>query len=105
MIRWLREGEYVMATYLMFGRYSQDSVKQISPKRTEDATELIRKNGGKLRSGYALLGKTDLVLIVELPDNERAMRTSVGLSKLLGISFSTAPAVTFDEFDKMMADV
>jgi uncharacterized protein with GYD domain len=94
-----------MATYLMFGKYSQDSVRQISAKRTDNAIELIRKNGGKLKSGYALLGQTDLVLIVDLPDNERAMKTSVGLSKMLGISITTAPAVTFDDFDKMMENV
>jgi uncharacterized protein with GYD domain len=94
-----------MATYLMFGQYSQDSVKHISARRTDKAIEFIRKNGGELKSGYALLGKTDLVLIVELSDNEQAMKTSVGLSKLLGISFTTAPALTFEDFDKITEDV
>lgn len=94
-----------MATYLMFGKYSQESVKQISAERTDDAIALIRKNGGELKSGYALLGKTDLVLVVELPDNEQAMKTSVGLSRMLGISITTAPAVSFESFDKMMAEV
>jgi uncharacterized protein with GYD domain len=91
-----------MATYLMFGKYSQDSIKQISIKRTEKAKELIKKNGGEIKSGYALLGKSDLVLIVDLPDLEQAIKTSVALSKLLGISFSTAPAVSMDVFDKLM---
>jgi uncharacterized protein with GYD domain len=94
-----------MATYVMFGKYSQSSIEQISAKRTDEAIELIRKNRGKLKSGYATLGKTDLVLIVEFPDNERAMKTSVGLSKMLGISIVTAPAVTFDEFDKIVGDL
>lgn len=94
-----------MATYLMFGKYSQDSVKQISASRTDQAIALIRKNGGELKSGYALLGKTDLVLVVELPDNQQAIKTSVGLSKLLGISFMTAPAVSFEDFDKIMEGV
>jgi uncharacterized protein with GYD domain len=91
-----------MATYIMFGNYSLDSIKQISEKRTEKAKELIRKNGGEIKSGYSLLGKTDLVLIVELPDSEKAMKTSVALSKLLGISFTTAPAVSMENFDKLM---
>ena len=91
-----------MATYMMFGRYSHDLVKQISTNRTAKAMELVKKNGGEIKSGYALLGKTDLVLLVELPDLERAMKTSVALSKLLGISFTTSPAVSMDEFDKLM---
>jgi uncharacterized protein with GYD domain len=94
-----------MATYIMFGKYSQDSIKQISKKRTDKAKELIKKNGGEIKSGYALLGKTDLVLIVELPDSEQALRTSVALSKMLGISFTSAPAVSMDTFDKLMEGV
>ena len=91
-----------MATYFMFGKYSLDAVKAISPKRTDDAVSLIKQNGGELKSGYALLGDVDLVLIVDLPDTERAMKTSAALGKLLGISFSTAPAVSMAEFDKFM---
>jgi hypothetical protein len=33
------------------------------------------------------------------------MKASVGLNKLLGISFTTLPAVSLEEFDKMMEDV
>ena len=91
-----------MATYIMFGKYSQDSIKQISTKRTEKAKQLFKKYGGEIKSGYALLGKFDLVLIVELPDTEQAMKTSVALSKMLGISFTTAPAVSMADFDKFM---
>ena len=91
-----------MATYLMFGKYSLEAVKAISAKRTDEATALIKQQGGELKAGYALLGDIDLVLIVDLPDTERAMKTSAALSKLLGISFSTAPAVSVEAFDKIM---
>jgi uncharacterized protein with GYD domain len=93
-----------MATYLMFGKYSQASMKEISAERTGNAISVIEKHGGKLTAGYAMLGRKDLVLIVDLPSNEQAMKTSVALSKLLGIGFSTAPAVTIDAFDKLMED-
>jgi uncharacterized protein with GYD domain len=94
-----------MTTFFMFGKYSGESVKKISSKRTKEATELIQKNGGEVKAGYALLGKYDLVLIVDLPNKEQAMKTSVGLTRMLGISFSTAPAVTVEEFDQLMKDV
>ncbi len=94
-----------MATYMMFGKYSQDSIRKISTKRTKEAEELVGKNGGELKSGYALLGKTDIVLIVEMPDNDQAMKTSAALSKMLGISFTTAPAVSVEDFDKLMEGV
>jgi len=91
-----------MATYLMFGKYSLEAVKAISAKRTDRTIALIKQNGGELKAGYALLGDIDLVLIVDLPDTEGAMKTSVALSKLLGISFSTVPAVNVADFDKLM---
>ncbi len=91
-----------MATFFMFGKYSLEAVKAINPKRTDRAAELIKQNGGQLKAGYALLGKTDLILIVELPDIGAAMKTSAALSKYLGISFNTAPAVSVEEFDKLM---
>ena len=94
-----------MATYLMFGRYSLEAVKEISAKRTEKAVALIEKHGGELQSGYALLGENDVLLIVDFPDMEQAMKTSVGLAKLLGLSFTTSPAVTVEAFDKMMEEV
>jgi uncharacterized protein with GYD domain len=92
-----------MATYLMFGKYSKDSIGQISAARTKSAAAAIGDCGGQLKSGYALLGEKDLVLIAELPSTEAAMKASVALSKLLGIGFTTAPAVTVDEFDKLFA--
>ncbi len=91
-----------MATYVMFGKYSIDATKSISVKRTNQTIALIKKYGGELKAGYALLGKVDLVLVVDLPDTERAMQTSAALTKLLGISFTTAPAVSLEQFDKLM---
>ena len=44
----------------------------------------------------------DLILILDFPDTQKAMKTSVGLTKMLGIAFTTAPAVSVEEFDKLM---
>jgi uncharacterized protein with GYD domain len=94
-----------MATYLMLGQYSEGSVKEISAKRTKDALAMVKQYGGKVKDGYAMLGEQDLLLILEAKDNPTAMKISVGLSKLLGIAFTTAPAVSMEEFDKLMNSV
>jgi len=91
-----------MATYFMFGKYSMEGMKGISADRTDKSIALIKENGGELKAGYALLGDIDLILIVEMPDTGQAMKTSAALSKLLGVSFTTAPAVSAEEFDKLM---
>ena len=91
-----------MATYLMLGQYSGGSVKKISAQRTKDAMALVKQYGGKVKDGYAMLGEQDLLLILEAKDTSTALQISVGLSKLLDIAFTTAPAVSMDEFDKLM---
>lgn len=91
-----------MATYLMLGSYSLESLAAISAKRSDEARAVIKENGGQMKAGYALLGDTDLAIILELPDTERAIKTSVALSKLLGVSFRTVPAVTVEEFDRLV---
>jgi len=91
-----------MATYIMFGQYSGGSVKEISAKRTKDALALVKQYGGKVKDGYAMLGDQDLLIILEAKDNSTAMKISVGLSNLLDIAFTTAPAVSMDEFDKLV---
>ena len=91
-----------MATYFMFGKYSPEGMKGISAGRTKKTLDLIKKNGGTFKAGYALLGDVDLILILDLPDTGKVMKTSAALGKLLGVSFSTAPAVSVDEFDMLM---
>jgi uncharacterized protein with GYD domain len=92
-----------MGTYLLFGQYTQDALKKISARRTAGAAAVIKKHGGELKSGYALLGEVDLVLIADFPDNTKAMKASIELTRQLGIGFRTAPAVSVEYFDSMMA--
>lgn len=91
-----------MATYIMFGKYALESLNRISVERSDQAVALVKQNGREFKAGYALLGDTDLVVILDLPDMERAMKTSVASSRLLGVSFSTMPAVTVEEFDRLL---
>jgi uncharacterized protein with GYD domain len=91
-----------MAIYMMFGKYSSEALKGISPERTQKAVRVIEEQGGKIHSMYAVLGEHDLVFTVDFPDTEKAMAASVALHKLTGISFSTSPVVDVEQFDRMI---
>jgi uncharacterized protein with GYD domain len=91
-----------MATYVMLGKYTSEALKGASADRTKKAASVIEKAGGKIRSMYALLGRYDLVLIVDLPDNGQAIKVSAELAKMTGVGFTTSPALTVDEFDKIV---
>jgi len=94
-----------MATYFMFGKYSVDAIKAISAERTQKVIDVVKKSGGEVQSMHALLGEKDLVFVVSFPGMEQAIQASVALSKMTGIAFTTAPAVTVEDFDKLMAKV
>jgi uncharacterized protein with GYD domain len=94
-----------MNTFIMFGKYSIESVKAINAERTKNGINLIKKFGGEVQSMYALLGEKDLVFTVTFPGIEQALKASVALSKATGISFTTSPAVTVEKFDKMMTEI
>ena len=93
-----------MPIFMMFGKYSSEALKGISSERTDKAVEVIKKNGGKVISMYAVLGEHDLVFTLDFPDSEKALATSVALNKLTGISFTTSPVVEVEKFDKLIAE-
>jgi len=92
-----------MATYMLFGTYSVESLKSISAARTHQAKTTIEKLKGSVKGIYALLGEYDLVLIVDLPGVKEAMQASIELGKLTGIGFTTSAAVPVEEFDTMVS--
>jgi uncharacterized protein with GYD domain len=91
-----------MSKFLMLGKYSLEAIKGISAERTDKAVEVIENSGGKVEAMYALLGNYDLALVIDFPTTSDAMKASIGLTKLTGISFTTSAAVTVEEFDKIV---
>jgi uncharacterized protein with GYD domain len=94
-----------MPIFMMFGKYDQDSLKGVSAERTKKAVEIIKNNGGKVISMYAVLGEHDLVLTLDFPDAEKALAASVALNILTGISFATSPVVDVEQFDRLVSEV
>lgn len=93
-----------MPIFLMFGKYSSEALKGISAERTDKARALIEKNGGKIKSMFAVLGEHDLVFTIDFPDSEKALAASVALNRLTGITFTTSPVVDVAEFDRLMGE-
>jgi len=92
-----------MAKFFMYGKYSKEALGDISKDRTGKALDVIAKAGGKVNSMYALLGKYDIVLITEFPSVAEVMKASIALNKLTNIAFTSFPAISIEEFDKVMA--
>ncbi len=90
-----------MATFVMCGKYTSESLKEISVERTTKVVKLVKELGGEIKSMYAILGEYDLIFIADLPNVSKAMKASLALTQMLGIIFSTFPALKIEEFDSL----
>ena len=91
-----------MAIFFMFGKYTAEARREISAKRTQQAVREIKKLGGEVNAMHALLGPYDLLFCITLPGIEDAIKASLALSDLTGVSFTTYPAVTVEVFDTLV---
>ncbi len=91
-----------MAKFLLLGKYSLEGIKGITATRTKKVIDTIEKSGGKIDLMYALLGSYDIAFAVDFPGHSEVMKVSITLSKITGITFTTFPAFSVEEFDKMM---
>ena len=64
--------------------------------------DFVTALGGEVNAMHVLLGEYDLCFCVTLPGIEEAMKASVALGRLTGISFTTCPAVTVEAFDSLV---
>jgi uncharacterized protein with GYD domain len=92
-----------MPIFMMFGKYTPEAMRNMSPQRTDQAVQLIQDNGGKVISMYAVMGEHDLVFTLDFADAESAFATSVALNKMTGIAFTTSPVVEVEMFDRLIA--
>ncbi len=91
-----------MAKYYLFGKYSAEALKGISADRTKKFVEMTEKLGGKVISMDVTLGCKDVVIAVDMPNTGSVMKLSVGMAKLSGIGLTSSPALSVEEFDKLM---
>jgi len=93
-----------MSTFIFCGKYSSEALKGMSSTRTSEALKLIKKFDGEVQSMYAMVGQKDLVFIINFPHTNEALKASVALFKLTGISFETSELIPVDKFDKLMSE-
>ncbi len=90
-------------TYLAMLKYTAEGVKGIGAARTTEVKEAIKRVGGKFLDGYELLGRYDAMIIAEYPDEKAAIKATIALNKLIGVTSDTMVAIQIDEFDQDLA--
>jgi len=96
-----------MATYIMFGNYTQQGMDKIkaAPTRIDTAREVMYKLGAELKQWYLLMGQYDFALIVEAPDDETMAKLVLAIGSHGNIRTQTARAFTEEEFRQLVTDL
>jgi uncharacterized protein with GYD domain len=96
-----------MPTYIALATYTQKGVEDIkgSPKRLDAFKDALKKANGELKSFHLTMGRYDIVLIYELPDDEAAAKVALNLGSLGSIRTETLRAFTEGEYRKIVGAV
>src|SRR5208282_1193090 len=93
-----------MAKYLFQATYSAEGAKGLlgegGTKRRDAATKAIKAAGGKVEAFYFTFGKSDAIVIVDLPDNVRAAAVALAINASGVVTTSTTVLLTPAEIDE-----
>jgi uncharacterized protein with GYD domain len=93
-----------MPTYIVLGRFTDQGVRNVKEtlKRAEAAREIARKLGATVKDQYWTLGKYDIALTLEAPDDGTATAFDLSIAALGNIHTHTLRAFGSDEMGKIL---
>ncbi len=93
-----------MAKYMVQATYTAEGAKGLlaegGTKRRDAAVKAIKGAGGKVEAFYFAFGKSDAVVIVDLPDNVSAAAASLAINASGAVTTSTTVLLTPNEIDE-----
>ncbi|MSS72594.1 MAG: GYD domain-containing protein [Candidatus Latescibacteria bacterium] len=96
-----------MVTYIMLLNWTQQGIQDIknSPKRVDSAKKAFRGAGAKLKEFYMAMGRYDMAVIAEAPDEETMARVALMLSSAGNVRTETLKAFTEAEYRKIIGSL
>ncbi len=94
-----------MVTYVMLLNWTDQGIRNVkdSPKRLDAVKKLAKEMGGEVKSFYMTLGVYDVVLIVEMPNNDKLASFALKLGSLGNMRSTTLKAFPEDDYRRIMA--
>ncbi|NIN64670.1 MAG: GYD domain-containing protein [Anaerolineae bacterium] len=96
-----------MPTYITLGNFTQQGIEKIreSPSRLDAAKESFGSMGAGIKDFYLVMGRYDLVVVSEAPDDETATKLAMATGSLGNVRTETLRAFTEDEYRQMIAEL
>jgi uncharacterized protein with GYD domain len=96
-----------MATYMVLGSYTQQGIEGIKdrPARRERVMKRLKDNGCELISAHMAMGRFDLVLMVDAPNDAAVAKVVLGMGASGNVSTETVRLFNESEVDGIIAAV
>ena len=94
-----------MPTYITLTNYTQKGIENIkeSPARLDKVKEAMRAAGGELKAFYLAMGRYDMVVISEAPNDEAYAATMLAIGAAGAVRSETLKAFTEEEYRNIIA--
>ena len=96
-----------MATYIVLTNYTDQGIRTVkdTTKRADAVRDLAKKFGATVREFYWTMGKYDLVVIFDAPDDAAMTALSLTIAQAGNVRTQTMRAFSRDEVNGMLAKV
>lgn len=96
-----------MPTYINLFTYTQRGIEHIkeAPQRVEQAKRAFAGMGAKLKEFYLVMGRFDVIIVSEAPDDETMTKIALTFSALGNVRSETLRAFTEEEYEKIISDI
>ncbi len=96
-----------MSTYFILANWTEQGIKAVkaSPKRLRAAKRLAKDCGLKFRSFHMTLGRYDIIVSVEAPDDEAVARFALALGSAGNVRTTTLKGFTEQEYREIVGSL
>ncbi len=96
-----------MPTYITLFNYTQKGIENIkdSPARLDKAKEAMKAAGGEFKAFYLTMGRYDMVVISEAPNDEAYAATMLAIGASGAVRSETLKAFTEEEYRNIIASI
>ena len=93
-----------MATYLILLNWTDQGIKNLkeSPKRLDAARKLAKDMGGDIKTVYMTQGTIDLVLVTEMPSDDKQAGFVLKLASYGNVRTTTLKAYGEDDYRRII---
>lgn len=94
-----------MPTYISLATWTSEGIQNIkdSPARLDKVKELYKSAGAEIKAFYMTMGRCDMVVIGEAPDDETMARLALQIGASGAVRTETLKAFTEEEYRKITA--